>query len=168
MCKGPGTIQASITAAMKANPNRSFSLNELASVAYPGINFVEKKNRVATMRAARISVVEVDWSWWRADSRGGTALFFNPYDVWSYCHARLRCRWGKRYFDKTPEQLDCLMDPGHRDHVRDAIPGGIWHQDVARWTAERDEDTERLVQLEAERHQHIAIAEAAHGATPRR
>ena len=54
MSKGPSTIKATITAAMKANPSRSFSLDELASIAYPGINLLEKKNRVATMRAARI------------------------------------------------------------------------------------------------------------------
>jgi hypothetical protein len=131
MSKGSGKLQTAVLSALRGGPNRSLSLDELVRIVYPDLPQIEKNRRVAVMRVAKRAVAEAEWSWLRVASRGAAILFFNPYDVRSYCHAQLRSRWWKQHFYRLPERLDRLMDPKNPDHDQDAVPGGLWHQEVA-------------------------------------
>jgi len=52
MSRGPGRIERAIADAFKANPRRALGVEELARIAYPGLAEVEKRHRVAIIRAA--------------------------------------------------------------------------------------------------------------------
>lgn len=161
MNKGSCKLQTAVLSALRGGPNRSFSLDDLVASVYSDLPPIEKKYRVAVMRAAKRVVAEAEWSWLRAASRGAAILFFNPYDVRSYCHAQLRSRWWKQHFYKLPERLDRLMDSNDPCHDKDAIPNGLWHQDVARWIAVREENPELSTRLQKQRRRQANSALAA-------
>ena len=52
MSRGPGRIERAIEAAFTAEPSRAFPVETLALVAFPGVNRLEKKHRIAVLRAA--------------------------------------------------------------------------------------------------------------------
>ena len=87
MSKGPGRIERAIATAFTRGPNQAFSVDDLALIAYPGINRVEKKHRVATMRAARKLILGgVRWTWSVEQLRGGKAIYYNLLVL--LCHKR--------------------------------------------------------------------------------
>lgn len=53
MSKGPGRVERAITAALAAEPDGAFTIQDLGSRAYPGLNRMEKRHRVAIIRAMR-------------------------------------------------------------------------------------------------------------------
>jgi hypothetical protein len=52
MCKGPGRIERAIAAALDAEPDGAFTTDDLCDRVYRGVNRIEKKHRVAVLRAA--------------------------------------------------------------------------------------------------------------------
>jgi hypothetical protein len=52
MSKGPGRVSRAIEAALEAEPDNAFTVEDLCDRVYRGINRVEKKHRVAVLRAA--------------------------------------------------------------------------------------------------------------------
>ena len=61
MTIGPGRIERAIAATFFAQPSMTFTVEELVVIAYPGLNRIEKKHRVAVRRAAnKVAVRE----WW--------------------------------------------------------------------------------------------------------
>jgi hypothetical protein len=154
-------LQTAVISVLRGSPNRSFSLDDLVTSVCSDLPPIEKKYRAAVMRAAKRVVAEAEWSWLRAASRGAAILFFNPYDVRSYCHAQLRLRWWRQHFYKLPERLDRFMDPNDPCHDKDAIPNGLWHQDVARWIAVREENPELSTRLRNQRRRQANSALAA-------
>jgi hypothetical protein len=60
------------------------SVDDLVSVAYQGINRVEKKHRVATIRAADKVAARIGWACRQAEMAGHPLVYYNLYDVRSY------------------------------------------------------------------------------------
>jgi hypothetical protein len=52
MSKGPGRIERAIAAALDAEPDGAFTTDDLCDRVYRGVNRIEKKHRVAELRAA--------------------------------------------------------------------------------------------------------------------
>ena len=52
MSRGPGRIERAIAAILDAEPDNAFTTEDLCERVYPGVNRVEKKHRVAVLRAA--------------------------------------------------------------------------------------------------------------------
>ena len=53
MGSGPGRIERAIEAALAAEPDNAFNTEDLCDRAYPGVNRVNKKHRVAVLRALK-------------------------------------------------------------------------------------------------------------------
>jgi hypothetical protein len=56
-------------------------VDELAAVAYPGINQVEKKHRVAVLRAAAAAAQTCGWWYGQAQQPGHSMIYGNPLDL---------------------------------------------------------------------------------------
>jgi hypothetical protein len=52
MSRGPGWVERAIAAYFEAEPSRTFSTDELVEAIYHDVERVEKKHRVAVLRAA--------------------------------------------------------------------------------------------------------------------
>ena len=51
MGAGPGHVMRAIAAAVDTAPDRAFSVEDLCWVAFPDVQLIEKKHRVAVIRA---------------------------------------------------------------------------------------------------------------------
>jgi hypothetical protein len=51
MSAGPGHVMRTIMATIAANPRQAFTVDDLCDRAFPGANRIEKKHRVAVIRA---------------------------------------------------------------------------------------------------------------------
>jgi hypothetical protein len=149
MRKGPGWIERELAAIFDGEPDNAFMLEELCERAYPGVNRIEKKHRVAVARAAKnLAKRRTNLSWLHGDAVGGTLVFFTWDNVMSYGVARLKC--DSRYSGKndprhawhwTEAEVRAELSPGgaHYGHV---VEGGEWWRYVHRLIAERDGEHE--------------------------
>ena len=97
MSRGPGRIQRAIIAAFKRYPKRSFTTDELAVLAYPGVRRIEKKHRVAVLRAtwrvaSRYGRVALTMSGSWGIGTGSPLLFVNQLDEVGWLHGCIRAR----------------------------------------------------------------------------
>jgi hypothetical protein len=137
MSRGPGRVEKTIAKAFAESPSATFSTDDLIALVYPGVE-VEKKHRVAVLRAADRVAARLHWEKWQCqrvlwgtgwpNSRQGSlkgrgAVYMNPADVWSYAQAKLRTD----YHDgaKTQEEWDAMLGQGGDLH-KHVVPGGIW------------------------------------------
>ena len=91
MSRGPGRIEQAIAALLDAEPDNAFTTEELCERVYPGVNRVEKKHRVAVLRAANKLIKRRDnTDCMRCGNLGGTRVYFNLDNVMSYAMARLK------------------------------------------------------------------------------
>lgn len=98
MSKGPGRISHAIEAAIEAELDNAFTVEDLCDRVYPGINRVEKKHRVSVLRAAKAIVARrSDLDWVTSEGLGGTLVIFNRCRVLSYAMARLKTDCLNRY-----------------------------------------------------------------------
>jgi hypothetical protein len=82
MSKGPGKLERAIADAFARQPSATFTVEDLGPICYPGLNQVEKKHRVAIIRAAD-KVAEHMW-WGRTYSSGVPCVYRNLCDLHSY------------------------------------------------------------------------------------
>jgi hypothetical protein len=61
MSRGPGRIERAIEETFTANPSETFTVDELVATAYPGTDEIEKKHRVAVIRAADKVAARLWW-----------------------------------------------------------------------------------------------------------
>jgi hypothetical protein len=61
MSHGPGKIEQAISAAFEAHPDSSFTIGDLARIAFPEASPVDKRHRVSVRRAARKVVNRGRW-----------------------------------------------------------------------------------------------------------
>ena len=90
MSRGPGRIERPVEAAFTTGPSRAFTVEDLVRIAYGGVNRVEKKHRVATLRAAHNVAKRFGWKTMKGGENGDGLTFYNPADLGSYAEARLR------------------------------------------------------------------------------
>ena len=88
MSKGPGKIERAIADAFARQPSATFSVEDLGPICYPGLNQVEKKHRVAIIRAAD-KVAARMW-WGRTYSSGVPCVYRNLCDLHSYALGEVR------------------------------------------------------------------------------
>jgi len=137
-----------------AEPDNAFTVGELCERIYPDCeridpdySCVEKKPRVAVIRAAQsLSRRWPDLGWRYSETLGREKIFFNANSVMSFAMARLK---GNQFEYATEEELrSSLLEGGkHHEHI---VKGGVWWRHRDMWIAERDGDTARLKELEAE------------------
>jgi hypothetical protein len=139
MSRGPGRIERIVERVLQ-DADRSFTVEELASLAYPHALEIEKKHRVAVLRALntvrkRMLFVSARTYCppWRLILASGTS-------VRSYAHARVRhCWWSANRSLQDTE--DILSEPAIQSVME---PGGLWWIDVEILKARQVNDAEQL------------------------
>ncbi|MFI0844405.1 hypothetical protein [Mesorhizobium sp. IMUNJ 23232] len=168
-----------MAAVFEAELDDAFSVEDLVDRVFHGVNRVEKKHRVSLIRAAKRTCARLDWTWWKAETAGGTLVFFNRYSVMSYGTARLKADVHQYYRTNdprlrhmawliaTPKSIRERLEPGGKsNHL--VVEGGPWWRHVQINIADRDGDqSERAVRLREEQARvHAAYkADAARLAT---
>jgi hypothetical protein len=121
--RGPGRIERAIDAALR-DADRSFSVVELAALAYPGINRTEKKHSVSVLRAVN-NIAERLFVWtWRTYEGASRFFFCNGSNVRSYAHGLLRI-WGA---ERSLDEIDRILSDPEIQAVMS--PGGLWWTEV--------------------------------------
>ena len=132
MSRGPGRLERAIAHVFNSEPDNAFTTEDLCRRVYQ-VEQVEKKHRVAVLRAARNLLRRRDaLSEFAGGNRGRSSVFFDCTNVMSYAMARLKCRNGR-----------CSDDQELRDRLagREAAlvaSGGAWWGHVQSWVAELD------------------------------
>lgn len=160
MSKGLGRIERGILEAFRVEPDNAFTTDELAKRIYSGINSVEKKHRVAILRAARKLNPSLDefkvfgkaeYNWLKAH-RGEMSMamftFFNCCNLQSYGMSRLKSEhfyqyqyWPKGEFRKQIIQSDRFQKAIAKD-------GPYWRH-VEHYKAECSGDEKKAKKLKA-------------------
>ncbi len=132
MSRGPGAIERAIEAAFLSSPSSIFLTADLVRVAYPGVSRIEKKHRVAVLRAADKVAARVHWQGLRCSRPSGSIVYYNLCDVRSYAVGRLRqdfIFW--RDYPNVEDLFVLIDDPGNRHGYWSLVqPGGAWHKHV--------------------------------------
>ncbi|MGU3536816.1 hypothetical protein [Methylobacterium sp. A54F] len=151
-------MERAIEAAFIAQPSATFSIADLGPIAYPGLNQVEKRHRVAILRAADKVGKRLWWSGLRSERPGGPIIYCNLLDVRSYTLGRLRADHvaGAEPLDRLESLLEepRFGDPRRHWSQWDRMqPGGAYwiHVEMAKARKTGDlAEVERLrVELEA-------------------
>jgi hypothetical protein len=156
MSKGPGNIQREIARILEADPDRAISVWELAMEIY-GIadnEDVEKKHRVAVLRAIRTMKLPDGWRserTWRLD----VGVRGNPYHVLLANEYSVESQFEKVRFSEWGEIRPALAERIRRDvalncRMRDVIANARLH----------DDSEEKLEALFAEQRANTADDEA--------
>ena len=126
MSRGLGKIGRVVEAAFAAEPDNAFTVDELCHRAYPGINRIEKRHRVAVLHAAK---KRPNTDWRPAESLGGMLVFYIPDNVMSYAMGRLkmdRCNCGYWERSRTSDtELAAQLHEGG-DYHEYIIEDGAW------------------------------------------
>jgi len=127
---GPGRIERAISAAFAANPSMTFTVDDLAAIAYPGLDRIEKKHRVAVARAARKLAPSAWWGWRWMEQPGHRAVYFNLLDHRSYVIGRMRTSYNLFNFSHA-EISQAIDDPnidrsGAERWRKEAQPGSAY------------------------------------------
>jgi hypothetical protein len=155
MSRGPGRIERAMAAILDTKPDNAFTTEELCERIYCGVNRVEKKHRVAVLRAANRLIKHRDnTGCQRCENLGGSRVYFNIDNVMSYAMARLKADQFNHYRSKddrwfTPEpkwfrdamgykkgfeyqhrrmtetELRAMLAEGGQNH-KHVVPGGVW------------------------------------------
>jgi hypothetical protein len=143
MSRGPGRIQRAVANAFADTPSAAFSVDELAQIAYPESAQIERKHRVALVRAADAAAEAAGWS--AVQARNGKGIvYFNPVDMHSYALGRIRA---KLQWSKLPvAEAAASLEPGgeHHKHIQ---PSGAWWLHVEITKAQRAGDTAHAQRL---------------------
>jgi hypothetical protein len=163
MSRGSGRIEQAIIAAFTAEPDNAFTVAELCDRIYPEAGYVDKKHRVAIIRAAKsLSRRWPDLGWRKSETLGGQTIYFNADSVMSFAMARLKGDNLENYDNQDPrvaggtseEELRASLLKGGKYH-KYIVKGGAWRRHRDMWIAERDVDTARLKELEAEQEREM-------------
>lgn len=120
MSRGPGRIERAIGHALRG-ADRSFTVEELATLVYTGVNRVEKKHRVAVLRAL-FSVNENSPMWFFRTHTAPWRIIVAENNVRSYVHGLLRRSWWNS--ERSLEQIEQILSDPEIQSVME--PGGYW------------------------------------------
>ena len=130
MSRGPGKIQRAIADAFRQNPSATYAVDDLAVISYPGLNKIEKKHRVAVVRAADAVAKSTSWCGQRAERPGHQLIYYNLLDLRSYATGKMRVDFLSGSLSDaqiTKALSDPKADWSRWDWVQ---PGGVWWQHV--------------------------------------
>lgn len=160
MSKGPGRIQRAIADAFDRDPDNALTIEDICTHAYPGINRVEKKHRVAVIRAVRtLALGDHCFSLRMTRKVGAPLILCRTYSVLSRAMANMKgdrlwayqSKRGNRYQPPaTEDYFRKLLAPGGRYYDRWVKPGGIIWRKVEIEIAKRDGNETRARELEAQ------------------
>jgi hypothetical protein len=89
-----GRLERAIRGLFAAHPDETFVTDELAEHCYPDAGRIERKHRVAVLRAAtKVQAADHRWRGQYANGRGGVLIFYNAVSVQSTATARYRRRY---------------------------------------------------------------------------
>jgi hypothetical protein len=122
MSRGPGHVERAIEAVLR-DTDRSFSVEELALIAYPNIDCVQKKHRVAVLRALSNVQDRVDLWFFDTNLPPWRLIILRLGSVQSHVHGWFR----HAQQDYSLAQIGQMMEV---EEIRDAMaPGGyFWCQ----------------------------------------
>ena len=178
MRRGSGRIEQAIIAAFAADPDNAFTVAELCKRSYPDGVGVDKKHRVAVLRAAQL--LERHWpdlGWKHSEMLGRQKVFFNATSVVSFAMA---CLKGSNFVSydnqdkrthrfrrrQSEVELRASLRKGGKNH-KHIVAGGAWRRRHDIWIARRDGDIARLKQLEAEQERDLNQIAGRHEAALR-
>jgi hypothetical protein len=146
-----------IEALFAQKPSDTFSTDELVEHVFRGVNRIEKKHRVAVLRAAdNVAKRLGHWAKWKCERTfqhnmsGRGAIYANVLDVHSYAIGRLRTDF--LYRDQSIAALETMLQTG--DKARFIARGGAW------WIHVEQHKAERGVAIDAETQAMIAVHNA--------
>ena len=145
MSRGPGRVERAVEQIFKEQPSCAFTTEELAEIVYPGINRVEKKHRVAVLRAAYKVAYRLGWFAFRCERPGGHTVYCNPCDVRSYALGRLRSDFvhNDRSLERLQKMAEGRSDREEDQHETERVsPGGAWWNHVQIERHRRDGTTD--------------------------
>ncbi len=172
MSRGPGRIERALYHLFEEHPEGAWTTADLCRLIYPTANRVEKKHRVAVLRAMDKVIDKKgdqhrDWGWFYFGFKGAAArVLCNYANVMSYSLAKLNSMnaktWvGEEWRTRTEEELLERLQPGG-DHHGYIIPGprGHWDRHVRMYIAKRDGDQETADKMKYEQDMNERIADA--------
>jgi hypothetical protein len=118
MSTGQGHVGRGIEAAFAAKPGSAFCVDELCRQVYRGADRVEKKHRVAVLRAAKANPRLI---YLPSHLSGGTLIFFELGSVKGYGLARLK---STNYAGRPETELRARLRKGGLCHELVAPGGG--------------------------------------------
>jgi hypothetical protein len=123
MSRGPGRIERAVETAL-SSANRSYSIDELAGLAYPDVGNVEKKHRVAVLRTlGNIDNRILLWLFITYERRG-RYFVTNGCNVRSYAHG-LQSWWNA---ERSLDEIENILAD---DEIQAEMePGGLWWTEV--------------------------------------
>jgi hypothetical protein len=161
MSRGPGRIERAIAAILDAEPDNAFTVEDLCRRIY-GIERVEKRHRVAVLRAAATLGKRRDTlDSMPSDAAGGTRIYFNIDNVMSYAMARLKgdflncygSAWVDPRYKATETSLRAKLAKGGDSHHL-VVRGGSWwqrtHGHIAELEAKRSGNARLLAKVRRE------------------
>ena len=166
MSRGPGRVERAIEGAFTASPDTAFSVAELGPVAYPGLNRVEKRHRVAIIRAADRVASRLWWAKLISERPGGEIIYCNTLDVRSYALGRSRADFCCNDMPLTVilRMIEAPVpgDPyAHRSRWDLVRSGGAWWKHVEIAKARKAGDTVEAERVSAELRADVAQHSAA-------
>jgi hypothetical protein len=124
MSRGPGRIERTIENALRST-DRSYSIEELALIAYPGINDVQKKHEVSVLRASKNAAKRIKVWRFTTYQAPWRSYLSNLNSVRSFSHAYLRACHLATELNLTAAQIDSLLDT--KDGMKLMQPGNyLW------------------------------------------
>jgi hypothetical protein len=155
MSKGPGRLERAIATIFTGEPEAALTTEELCARIYG--EPVEKKHRVAIVRAARkVMARNADICFDQGENLGGQLVFYRGDVVMSRGLARLKSDRYFAYRNNDPRYVTCVDEEsellaefheGGRHH--DRVTGdGAWRRHTEMHIAKRDGDVARLALLQ--------------------
>jgi hypothetical protein len=150
MSKGPGKLERAIADAFARDPSATFSVEDLGPICYPGLNKVEKKHRVAIIRAAD-NVAARMW-WGRTYCSGVPCVYCNLCDLHSYAMGNWREQWPNGYCCWSIDESEERVGRNIKENDDNDVFRGSWRRLAKINTHDRDgtADCEEYRRLEAE------------------
>jgi hypothetical protein len=158
MSTGSGQIERAIENIFTREPDNAFTVRELCSRVYFGVNRIERKHYASVCRAVRTmikhgSTIGTYQIYGQGSlsivNKGNPVIVYNRINVMSYAMARLKdlyCPLNRPY---TEDELRAELGQGGNYHDW-VVEGGWWWLETQLAIAKRRGDTERMKELEAE------------------
>src|SRR5262249_39275947 len=108
MSRGIGRIERAIETAFLREPNRTFTLEELVPIAYPGLNRPGNRHHLAILRATHKVAAHLGWPCGPSERPAPHIVSVNWCNVPSYSIGRFQIDF--RHYNDPLYKLERLLD----------------------------------------------------------